>query len=98
MSDYNRINGRLGQVVGPFDAGKDLLAKGGAIDLFTKENTLPQLLKLGIQAPVGSYVNINGVNIKIGKTGIYELDYRVVVRELSFPDGADDTVIIDFVY
>ena len=96
--DFNRINGRLGQVVGPFAAGQDLLAKGGAIDLFTSENTAPKLLKLGIQAPVDSYVSINDVNIKIGKTGIYELDYRVVVKSLIFPNGADETVIIDFVY
>ena len=96
--DYNRINGRLGQVCGPFAAGEDLLAKGGAIDLFTRENTKPTLLKLGIQAPVDSYVSINNVNVKIGKTGIYELDYRVIVKSLSFPDGADETVIVDFVY
>jgi hypothetical protein len=96
--DYNRINGRLGQVCGPFAAGEDLLATGGAIDVFTKEKTKPNLLKLGIQAPVDSYVSINNVNIKIGKTGIYELDYRVVVKSLSFPDGADETVIVDFVY
>ena len=98
MSGYNRINGRLGQVCGPFAPGEDLLAKGGAIDLFTKETNLPQILKLGIQAPVDSYVSINDVNIKIGKTGIYELDYRVVVTSLSFPNGADESVIIDFVY
>ena len=28
MSGYNRINGRLGQVCGPFAPGEDLLAKG----------------------------------------------------------------------
>jgi hypothetical protein len=39
--DYNRINGRLGQVCGPFAAGEDLLATGGAIDVFTKEKTKP---------------------------------------------------------
>ena len=98
MSDYNRINGRLGQVCGPFSAGQDLMAPGGAIDTFTKETTKPHILKLGIQAPTGSYVSINNVNIRIGKTGIYELDYRVVVKSLSFPDGADESVIVDFVY
>ena len=96
--DYNRINGRVGQVLGPFAPGEDLLARGGVIDEFTKETTQPRILKLGIQAPVDSYVSINDVNIKIGKTGIYELDYRVVVRSLSFPNGADETVIVDFVY
>lgn len=98
MDNYNRINGRVGQVLGPFAAGEDLLAKGGAIDIFTKETSTPRILKLGIQAPSDSYININGVDIKIGKTGIYELDYRVVVRSLSFPNGADESVIVDFVY
>ena len=98
MGDYNRINGRLGQVCGPFAPGEDLLAKGGAIDIFTAEKNKPDLLKLGIQAPVNSYVSINNVKIKIGKTGIYELDYRVIIKSLSFPDGADESVIVDFVY
>lgn len=92
------LNGRLGQVVGPFNIGEDLLAEGGAISNFTPEVTRPVLSKLGIQAPKGTIVQINEIPIKIGATGIYELDEIVYVRSLSFPNGADDSVIVDFVY
>jgi len=84
-----RLNGRLGQVVGPFDSGVDLLADGGAISELTPETTKPVLSKLGIQAAKGTIVNINGIPIKVGKTGIYELDEVVNVKSLIFPDGAD---------
>lgn len=92
------LNGRIGQVLGPFDAGVDLLDDGQPIGNFTPETTRPILLKLGIQAFEGTVVEINEVPIKIGKTGIYELDYVVNVKSLVFPDGADEDTIIDFVY
>jgi hypothetical protein len=93
-----RLNGRLGQVIGPFDSGVDLLADGGAISELTPETTKPVLSKLGIQAAKGTIVNINGISIKIGKTGIYELDEVVNVKSLIFPNGADENTIVDFVY
>lgn len=93
-----RLNGRVGQVVGPFNSGEDLLSRGGLIDKFTPESTVPILLKLGIQTTPGTIVKINGVDIKVGKTGIYELDYTVYVKSLIFPYGADDTTLVDFVY
>lgn len=92
------LNGRLGQVSGPFTANVDLLDDYQAIGSFTPELTRPILLKLGIQAEEGTVVQINGANIKIGKTGIYELDNVVAIRSLIFPNGADDQTIIDFVY
>lgn len=92
------LNGRIGQVLGPFDADVDLLDDGQPIGNFTPETTRPILLKLGIQALEDTVVKINGVPIKIGKTGIYELDYVVNVKSLIFPDGADEDTIIDFVY
>ena len=92
------LNGRIGQVLGPFDADVDLLDDGQPIGNFTPETTRPILLKLGIQAFEGTVVEINGVPIKIGKTGIYELDYVVNVKSLVFPDGADEDTIVDFVY
>lgn len=92
------LNGRIGQVLGPFDAGIDLLADDGAIGQFTPESTKPVIEKLGIQTDVGTMVEINGVQIKIGKTGIYELDNRVAIKTLVFPDGAGSDTIVDFVY
>ena len=92
------LNGRIGQVVGPFTANEDLLANNAPIGVFTPETTRPILYKLGIQADEGTIVEINNIPIKIGKTGIYELDQVVDVKKLVFPNGADDSVIIDFVY
>ena len=92
------LNGRLGQVTGPFTANVDLLDDNQAIGVFTPETTRPTLIKLGIQAEEGTTVRINNVPIKIGKTGIYELDNIVDIKSLIFPNGADNTTIIDFVY
>lgn len=92
------LNGRVGQVVGPFAANVDLLEDNAPIGACTPEYSKPILYKLGIQADEGTIVEINGMPVKIGKTGIYELDNVVDVKTLSFPNGADDNVIIDFVY
>lgn len=91
------LNGRVGQVLGPFDSS-DLLAKEGKISKFTPETSHPILSKLGIQTAPGTIVKVNGVEIKIGKTGIYELDEVVNVKSLSFLYGADSDTIVDFVY
>ena len=91
------LNGRVGQVCGPFDS-TDLLDEGGAISNLTPETTHPILSKLGIQAATGTIVKINNMEIKIGKTGIYELDEVVSVKSLIFPMGADTDTIVDFVY
>lgn len=92
------LNGRIGQVLGPFAANIDLLNDNAPIGAFTPETTKPVLYKLGIQASEGTIVKINNVPVKIGKTGIYELDNIVDVKTLVFPNGADENTIIDFVY
>lgn len=92
------LNGRIGQVIGPFTANVDLLGDNAPIGAFTPETTRPILYKLGIQTAEGTVIQINDVPIKIGKTGIYELDNIVDVKKLVFPNGANDSTIIDFVY
>ncbi len=92
------LNGRVGQVLGPFAANVDLLDDTAAIGRLTPETTRPVLYKLGIQTDEGVIVKINGLSIKIGKTGIYELDNIVNITSLIFPDGAPANTIIDFVY
>ena len=98
MVKGRNLQGRLGQVRGPFEAGVDLLSKEGAISVFTPESTPPVLVKLGIQTTEGAIVQINKIEIKIGRTGMYELDETVPVKSLIFPDGADEDTIVDFVY
>lgn len=92
------LNGRIGQVVGPFVQNKDLLNDDGIIGMFTPETTKPILYKLGIQANQGTTFKINNVNLKIGKTGIYELDNVVQIKSLIFTSQTDSNSIIDFVY
>ncbi len=92
------LNGRIGQVVGPFKSNVNLLEKGEAISNSTPESTTPVLWKLGIQAEPGCMVKINNTTIRIGKTGIYELDSIARITHLSFPSETDADTIIDFIY
>ena len=92
------LNGRIGQVIGPFTANQDLLADDGPIGAFTPQTSRPILYKLGIQTEEGTIIKINNIDIKIGKTGIYELDNIVDVKKLVFPNGASEDTIVDFVY
>lgn len=91
-------NAKIGQVKGPFSANVDLLNNDAAIGLFTPQTQKPVLYKLGIQTTQGTVVKINGVEITIGVTGIYELDDIIKINSLIFPSGADEDTIIDFVY
>ncbi len=92
-------NGHIGQVTGPFVAGQDLLADDGPIGMFTPEKQRPVIYKLGIQTEKDTIVQINGTSIKIGITGMYELDYDTVrVTDLVFPNGASENTLIDFIY
>lgn len=91
-------NAQIGQVTGPFTAGVDLLENGQAIGDFTPEKEKPEIYKIGIQAPPGTIVAINGRNIKIGTTGIYELDDVIRIKRLVFPNGAPESALVDFVY
>ena len=54
------------------------------------------LVKLGIQAPVGNKFVINGETIRIGATGIYELDYTVNIKELYFIEETE--ALVDYIY
>ena len=92
------LNGRIGQVSGPFEANVDLLNTGQPIGDATPESTKPVIYKIGIQSSPGTLVTINNSTIKIGATGIYQLDQIVNITKLSFPNGADENTLIDFVY
>jgi hypothetical protein len=92
------LNGRIGQVIGPFDQGVDLLSNEGAIGAFTPETTRPILTKIGIQADKGTTFKINDASLRIGKTGIYELDNVVEIKSLIFTSATNENTLIDFVY
>lgn len=88
------INGKPGQIYGNFPADAEI------IDLIKEQDDIVDfygLKKLGIQASPGLIVIINDNEIKIGKTGIYELDYDVYVKSLKFKTDVTD-VQIDYVW
>lgn len=86
-------NGRVGQLDGSFSAGQDI------IPLIRKQDNIVDykgLMKLGIQTDPDTIVYINNKKIRIGRTGIYELDYSVLIKTLMFE--SDTTALIDYVY
>lgn len=91
-------SGKIGQVTGPFAAGVDLMADEGAIGIFTPANYRPIIYKMGIQTEKDTLVEINDTQIKIGKTGIYELDDAVKIYKIVFPNGASEDTLVDFIY
>lgn len=94
------LQGRIGQVLGPFDPNIDIMNSGQVIPkVATKDGDgIIIISKLGVQTEPGTEMIINGASIKVGSTGIYELDNVVNVTSLIFPNGASENTIIDFVY
>lgn len=90
---------RVGQVCAKIDHNEDLLINGNVIGDFTPESSKPILHKLGIIAEPGTKVKINESEIRVPPTGFYELGLdEVLIRSLSFPDGTESEVEIDFLY
>lgn len=85
--------GHVGQLDQTFSAGDSVVM------LIRKKHNLLDfkgLVKLGIQAPVGTKFVINGETIRIGATGIYELDYTVNIKELYFLEETE--ALVDYIY
>lgn len=94
-----RINGTYQQIHGvEIPAEIDLLSAEGLIGKNTPETTRPTLTKLGIQGDPGTVIIINGNEAVIGKTGIFELDQVTEITSLIFPNGAESTTLIDYIY
>lgn len=60
----------------------------------------PEVSHIGIQGAPGLSFELNGGVIKIGKTGIYELDLEGVgiINSLKFSPSSQDKIIVDIVY
>lgn len=86
-------NGRVGQIDQLFPAKQDIIPL-----IRQKDNIIDYkgLLKLGIQADPNTILYINDKRIRIGKTGIYELDYSVLIKNLYFEE--DTMALVDYVY
>ncbi len=92
-----RTSGFFGQLTGPFSAGQNLATQIGA----------GRKVKFGISIGEKDYMKLQDfcfkvnniltrVNIYIGRTFIYETDDGIILSELSFPDGAPASTIINF--
>lgn len=92
---FRNIKG-VGQIRGPLP-NKD--SQGNLINLmglfnFTSDTLI---IKLGIQAPIGSIININNKQFEIGRTGILEYETGLSINFLAFETEITKDVIIDFV-
>ena len=93
------LNGRFGEINNTaIPANVDLLSSTGLIGIQTPESSKPNITKLGIQAEEGTQFTLNGISCVIGKTGIFELDNVVTIKSLVFPNGANSSTIIDYIY
>jgi hypothetical protein len=59
-----------------------------------------RLKQIGVQGPAGLLMNINGESIRIGRTGIYEINNGVTISSIGFiiEDGNIDNFILDYQY
>ena len=90
---YGYYSGHIGQLDQTFAAGENL------ISIIRKKHKLVDfkgLVKLGIQAPIGPKFALNGESIRIGATGVYELDYCVNIMELYFIEETE--ALVDYIY
>lgn len=93
VNSHGYYSGHVGQLDAEFAANQDLIV------LIREKHKLYDfkgLVKLGIQAPIGTKFVINGQTLRIGATGIYELDRTVSVKELYFVE--DTEALVDYVY
>ena len=96
------MNGHAGQLKGPFDKEKELL------DIIRKQciPTMTHISHLGIQVePKLSFpvvdnekiiVYINGQEIEIGTTGIYEVR-NTEITSIIFKQDMDESTLLDYV-
>ena len=84
-------NGYTGQLIGPFEANQEL------IDLINQDaiGEIQYVKHLGVQAKVRTFLSINGEEVEIGKTGIYEIG-NTEINSIYFLEDTDDTAIIDY--
>lgn len=58
-----------------------------------------KISKLGVQAPPHTKMVIDGRDIQVGNTGIYELDDDIIIEKIRFVEGQElQNIIIDFIY
>lgn len=88
------MNGYMGQLKGPFQADEELFTKIQNTSL----EKIAAVKHLGIQTVTGDLVmiEINGKEIEIGKTGMYEVR-NTEITSIKFKTNVDENTLVDYV-
>ena len=88
------MNGYMGQLKGPFQADEELFTKIQNTSL----EKIAAVQHLGIQTVTGDLVmiEINGKEIEIGKTGMYEVR-NTEITSIKFKTNVDENTLVDYV-
>ena len=88
------MNGYMGQLKGPFQADEELFTKIQN----TSSEKIAAVQHLGIQTVTGDLVmiEINGKEIEIGKTGMYEVR-NTEITSIKFKTDVDENTLVDYV-
>ena len=87
-----KINGHMGQLVGPFKAKQELYH-------LIQENAYVNIMyveQIGVQTAKDAILYINHEPFQIGKGGIYEIG-NTEITSLYFDKDTDEYTIIDYV-
>lgn len=105
--DYNIIeSGQYGRIMDITVNSENIYLMTNIVDTLASTYGLTELTRIGVQGPTGLMMSINGEQIKIGKSSIYELnDVNIKITYLGFVlkknvlnvDGYDN-FILDFEY
>ena len=105
--DYNITeDSQYGRIMDITVNKNDIYLMTNIINTLASTYELTRLIRIGVQGPTGLMMSINGEQIKVGKTGIYELnDVNIKITYLGFAlkenalnvDGYDN-FILDFEY
>lgn len=88
------MNGYMGQLKGPFQADEELFTKIQN----TSSEKITAVQHLGIQTVTGDLVmiEINGKEIEIGKTGMYEVR-NTEITSIKFKTNVNENTLVDYV-
>ena len=88
------MNGYMGQLKGPFQADEELFTKIQN----TSSEKIAAVQHLGIQTVTGDLVmiEINGKEIEIGKTGMYEVR-NTEITSIKCKTNVDENTLVDYV-
>lgn len=101
LEDFNQINedGTYGRIVGV--EVETLSSVYNVINFLNPSiESKGKLKQIGVQGPSGMLMCINGEEIRIGRTGIYEINYGIFIHSIGFIVEPNDgkNFILDYQY